>query len=96
MKDAVPELVVMTDVCVDEYTDHGHCGVLRKRADGEMEVDNDATHRGPRARWRVVHAQAGADVVAPSDMMDGRVARDPHARSTTRASTGTSHPLATR
>src|SRR4051812_21980748 len=43
MKSAAPGLVVITDVCVDEYTDHGHCGVLRKRADGEMEVDNDAT-----------------------------------------------------
>jgi porphobilinogen synthase len=43
MKDAVPGLVVMTDVCVDEYTDHGHCGILRKRKDGELEVDNDRT-----------------------------------------------------
>src|SRR5262245_3787255 len=43
MKSAVPDLVVITDVCVDEYTDHGHCGVLRKRRDGSMEVDNDAT-----------------------------------------------------
>lgn len=73
MKDAAPSLVVMTDVCVDEYTDHGHCGVLRKRADGEMVVDNDATLE-ILAKMAVVHAQAGADVVAPSDMMDGRVA----------------------
>ena len=74
MKDAAPDLVVMTDVCVDEYTDHGHCGVLRKRRDGEMEVDNDATIE-ILAEMAVVHAKAGADVVAPSDMMDGRVAR---------------------
>jgi len=72
MKDAAPELVVMTDVCVDEYTDHGHCGVLRKRRDGEMEVDNDATIE-ILGKMALVHARAGADVVAPSDMMDGRV-----------------------
>jgi len=74
MKEAAPSLVVMTDVCVDEYTDHGHCGILRKRRDGEMEVDNDATIE-VLAQMAVVHAKAGADVVAPSDMMDGRVAR---------------------
>jgi porphobilinogen synthase len=74
MKAAAPELVVMTDVCVDEYTDHGHCGVLRKRPDGDMEVDNDATLE-ILAKMALVHAKSGADVVAPSDMMDGRVAR---------------------
>lgn len=79
MKAAVPDLVVMTDVCVDEYTDHGHCGVLRKRkgagaAEGAMEVDNDATLE-VLAEMATVHARAGADVVAPSDMMDGRVGR---------------------
>jgi porphobilinogen synthase len=74
MKEAAPTLVVMTDVCVDEYTDHGHCGSLRKRRDGEMEVDNDATLE-VLAEMAVVHAKAGADVVAPSDMMDGRVTR---------------------
>jgi len=74
MKDACPGLVVITDVCVDEYTDHGHCGILRKRRDGEMEVDNDATIE-VLAKMALVHAQAGADVIAPSDMMDGRVAR---------------------
>jgi porphobilinogen synthase len=72
MKDAAPELVVITDVCVDEYTDHGHCGVLRTDASGLVEVDNDATLE-VLARAAVVHARAGADVVAPSDMMDGRV-----------------------
>jgi porphobilinogen synthase len=74
MKSAAPELVVMTDVCVDEYTDHGHCGILRKRKDGSMEVDNDATIE-VLAEMALVHARAGADVTAPSDMMDGRVAR---------------------
>src|SRR5262245_21063554 len=73
MKSAVPDLVVMADVCVDEYTDHGHCGVLRKRPDGTMEVDNDVTIE-ILADMSVVFARAGADVVAPSDMMDGRVA----------------------
>ena len=68
LKAAVPDLAVMTDVCLDEYTSHGHCGVIR---DGE--VDNDAT-LPLLARAAVSHARAGADVVAPSDMMDGRVA----------------------
>ncbi len=72
MKDAVPELVVMTDVCVDEYTDHGHCGLV-KRTGATFEVDNDAT-LSILANMAVVHAQAGTDVVAPSDMMDGRIA----------------------
>jgi porphobilinogen synthase len=72
MKNAAPELVVMTDVCVDEYTDHGHCGILRTRRDGTVEVDNDAT-LDVLAKMALVHANAGADVVAPSDMMDGRV-----------------------
>jgi porphobilinogen synthase len=73
MKSAVPELVVMADVCVDEYTEHGHCGILQKRKDGSMDVDNDATIE-VLAKMGVLFAQAGADVVAPSDMMDGRVA----------------------
>ncbi len=68
IKRAAPELVVMTDVCLDEYTSHGHCGVIR---DGE--VDNDAT-LPLLARAAISPARAGADVVAPSDMMDGRVA----------------------
>jgi porphobilinogen synthase len=74
MKAAAPELVVMTDVCVDEYTDHGHCGVLHKRRDGQMDVDNDATIE-ILAKMALLHAKSGADVVAPSDMMDGRVGR---------------------
>jgi porphobilinogen synthase len=68
MKRAAPELVVIADVCLCEYTDHGHCGVYE---DGE--VDNDRT-LPLLARSAVVAAEAGADVVAPSDMMDGRVA----------------------
>ncbi|MSP26835.1 MAG: porphobilinogen synthase [Myxococcales bacterium] len=71
MKDAAPELVVMADVCVDEYTDHGHCGVLREGPRGP-EVDNDATLE-ILSEAAVVYARSGADVVAPSDMMDGRV-----------------------
>jgi porphobilinogen synthase len=64
-----PELVLLTDVCLCEYTAHGHCGVVR--SDGE--VDNDATLE-LLARTAVSHVEAGADVVCPSDMMDGRVA----------------------
>jgi porphobilinogen synthase len=63
----VPEMVVVTDVCLCEYTDHGHCGVIR-----QGDVDNDATVP-LLARMAVAHARAGADWVAPSDMMDGRV-----------------------
>jgi porphobilinogen synthase len=68
IKQAEPELLVITDVCMCEYTEHGHCGVLR--ADGA--VDNDATLE-LLGRIAVSHARAGADLVAPSDMMDGRV-----------------------
>jgi porphobilinogen synthase len=67
LKDANPELVVITDVCLCEYTSHGHCGVVR-----EGEVDNDLTLE-LLAKTAISHADAGADVVAPSDMMDGRV-----------------------
>lgn len=68
LKKDFPSLVVITDVCMCEYTDHGHCGALR---DGD--VDNDATLE-LLAKEAVSHACAGADIVAPSDMMDGRVA----------------------
>jgi porphobilinogen synthase len=68
IKHAVPESLVITDVCLCEYTDHGHCGVLRE--DGS--VDNDASVE-LLARTASSHARAGADIVAPSDMMDGRV-----------------------
>jgi porphobilinogen synthase len=69
IKLAEPQLLVITDVCLCEYTDHGHCGVLAD--DGS--VDNDATLE-LLGRTAVSHARAGADVIAPSDMMDGRVA----------------------
>jgi len=68
IKQAVPELLVITDVCLCEYTSHGHCGVLRE----DSSVDNDATLE-LIAQTAVSHARAGADIVAPSDMMDGRV-----------------------
>jgi porphobilinogen synthase len=67
VKDKIPELVVITDVCLCQYTDHGHCGVVEKGA-----VENDAS-LDLLARTAVSHAKAGADMVAPSDMMDGRV-----------------------
>jgi len=85
LKRSVPGMVVMTDVCMCEYTDHGHCGVLKvpqagrpRKAgqgapEGELSVDNDAT-LALLAKEAVAHARAGADIVAPSDMMDGRVA----------------------
>jgi porphobilinogen synthase len=69
LKDAHPDLTVITDVCLCEYTSHGHCGVIR---DGGTEVDNDVTVE-LLAKTAISHAQAGADVVAPSDMMDGRI-----------------------
>lgn len=67
VKDRLPDMVVMTDVCLCEYTDHGHCGVILNG-----DVDNDATLE-LLARQAVSHCEAGADFVAPSDMMDGRV-----------------------
>jgi porphobilinogen synthase len=67
IKSSTPELVVVTDVCLCEYTDHGHCGIV---TDGY--VDNDRTLE-LLAEMAVSHAEAGADIVAPSDMMDGRV-----------------------
>lgn len=73
LKDALPSLVVATDVCLCEYTDHGHCGWLAPRRDGRLDVDNDATVERLQ-REALCHARAGADLVAPSDMMDGRVA----------------------
>ncbi len=68
IKDALPDLVVITDVCLCEYTSHGHCGIIENG-----EVLNDPTLE-LLARSAVSHARAGADIVAPSDMMDGRVA----------------------
>ena len=68
IKQTVPEMLVITDVCLDEFTDHGHCGVIKNG-----RVDNDATLE-LLARMAVCQAAAGADVVAPSAMMDGQVA----------------------
>lgn len=68
MKEAAPDLLVMTDVCLCEYTSHGHCGVITNG-----QVSNDATLE-LLAKTALSHAQAGADIVAPSDMMDGRIA----------------------
>jgi porphobilinogen synthase len=77
LKEKLPGLVVMTDVCLCEYTDHGHCGMLKPSRVGgpgqDLGVDNDST-LPLLAKMAVAHARAGADVVAPSDMMDGRVA----------------------
>jgi porphobilinogen synthase len=67
-KDKLPEMVVITDVCLCQYTDHGHCGVVEGGC-----IDNDAT-LDLLARTALSHAKAGADMVAPSDMMDGRIA----------------------
>ncbi len=72
IKDAHPELLVIPDLCLCEYTSHGHCGVLRAGPDGLPSVDNDATVE-LLARTAITYAQAGADMIAPSDMMDGRV-----------------------
>ena len=68
IKDKAPELIVITDVCMCEYTSHGHCGIIK-----QGDVDNDATLE-LLAKEALSHAKAGADMVAPSDMMDGRVA----------------------
>ena len=67
IKDRVPELVVITDVCMCEYTSHGHCGIIK-----DNDVDNDSTLE-LLAKEALSHVRAGADMVAPSDMMDGRV-----------------------
>ena len=68
LKEKLPDLAVITDVCLCQYTDHGHCGVVEGQT-----IDNDAT-LDLLARTALSHAKAGADMVAPSDMMDGRVA----------------------
>ncbi len=69
LKDAAPELLVMTDVCLCEYTEHGHCGIVKGG-----EVQNDATVE-LLVKESLSHARAGADVIAPSDMMDGRIGK---------------------
>jgi porphobilinogen synthase len=72
IKAKCPKLCVITDVCLCEYTDHGHCGALQKNRDGVMDVHNDATVE-LLVKEALAHADAGADIIAPSDMMDGRV-----------------------
>ena len=69
VKKAQPDLIVICDACLDEYTSHGHCGLIKNG-----EIDNDSTLE-LLARTALTQVQAGADIVAPSDMMDGRVAR---------------------
>jgi porphobilinogen synthase len=71
VKDAAPGLVVLTDVCLCEYTDHGHCGIVTRRG-SSWRIENDAT-LPLLARTAAAHAAAGADIVAPSGMMDGAV-----------------------
>ena len=73
IKKSCPGVCVITDVCICEYTDHGHCGAVAPNRDGVPDVDNDAT-LDLLAQEALAHARAGADMVAPSDMMDGRVA----------------------
>ena len=75
IKKAAPDLLVITDVCLCAYTSHGHCGVIKacpERSRGNGKIDNDATCE-LLAKVALSHAQAGSDIVAPSDMMDGRV-----------------------
>jgi len=75
IKKAAPQLLVITDVCLCEYTDHGHCGLVKacpERSRENGKIDNDPTCE-LLAKTALSHAQAGADIVAPSDMMDGRV-----------------------
>ena len=72
IKKRCPTLCVITDVCLCEYTDHGHCGILCQNRDGLMDVSNDATVE-VLVKEALAHANAGADIIAPSDMMDGRV-----------------------
>ena len=73
LRERFPELLLLTDVCLCEYTTHGHCGVFQPGRAGAVEIDNDASVE-LIARTAVSHVEAGADVVCPSDMMDGRVA----------------------
>ena len=72
LKKEVPELLIICDVCLCEYMSHGHCGIVRKSG-REFQIDNDAT-LNLLAKSALAYAEAGADIVAPSDMMDGRVA----------------------
>ena len=71
IKSIAPELLIISDVCLCQYTEHGHCGVLHKRG-SQLNIDNDSTLE-LLAKQSVSHARAGADVLAPSGMMDGTV-----------------------
>lgn len=72
VKKALPGMCVITDVCMCEYTDHGHCGTITKNIDGVLDVHNDKTIE-LLVKEALAHVAAGADMVAPSDMMDGRI-----------------------
>jgi len=72
VKKSCPDICVITDVCLCEYTNHGHCGAIGETHRGNKDVDNDKT-LGLLVKEALAHARAGADMVAPSDMMDGRV-----------------------
>lgn len=72
IKKHLPDMLVITDVCLCEYTNHGHCGTLTERPDGKWDVDNDLTLTS-LGRTALSHARAGADIVAPSAMMDGQI-----------------------
>ncbi|UCD58807.1 MAG: porphobilinogen synthase [Candidatus Hydrogenedentota bacterium] len=73
IRDKVDDFIIITDVCLCEYTDHGHCGVVKKKKGGkDFTIDNDATLE-LLAKMALSHVEAGADMVAPSDMMDGRI-----------------------
>src|SRR4030095_3886163 len=72
LKQAVPELGLIADVCLCEYTDHGHCGVVVKEGKNKFRIDNDASLE-ILSKMAGAYARAGADIIAPSDMMDGRV-----------------------
>ena len=87
LKKELPELLVITDVCLCGYTSHGHCGLIH-----QGEVDNDASLEA-LAQVAVSHAEAGADMVAPSDMMDGRVGRHPGGPGRTGLRDGAHHEL---
>jgi len=72
VRESVPEMIIIADVCLCEFTDHGHCGVLQEQSPGEFKVDNDATLK-VLSRQATILADAGCDIVAPSAMADGQV-----------------------
>jgi len=72
VKKRFPELLIATDVCLCEYTDHGHCGVVERNRNGEIEIVNDKSVE-LLVREAISHAEAGSDLISPSDMMDGRI-----------------------